>query len=371
MSRNGSGTYNPPSGSWNPSIDGNSATTADWNSLLSDLASALTQSVSSDGQTQMTGNLPMGGNKLTNLAVGTANTDSVRLSQLFSQGTETDLASAATTDIGAVNSNFVRITGTTTITSLGTNYNGPKFVLFSGALTLTHNATTLIIPGGSNITTAAGDYAVFVPTGNPSSGWRCGGYIKANGGSINGATAGAITSSGLTMATSRVLGRDTASTGAVEELTLTEVLDLVGSAAQGDILYRGASAWTRLGAGTSGQYLQTQGTGANPQWSSVSANLKAFVNFNGTGTVAINSSMNVTSITDNGTGDYTVNFTSALADANYATTLGYTPDVNTFGVSIRGGFVVAQTSSTCQIRTGAGNPIAAADFPMVSASFFR
>jgi hypothetical protein len=47
-------------------------------------------------------------------------------------------------------------------------------------------------------------------------------------------------------------------------------------------------------------------------------NVKAWVNFNGTGTVAIRASMNVTSITDNGTGDYTVNFTTAFADADYA-----------------------------------------------------
>jgi hypothetical protein len=45
---------------------------------------------------------------------------------------------------------------------------------------------------------------------------------------------------------------------------------------------------------------------------------RAWVNFNGTGTVAIRASGNVTSITDNGTGDYTVNFTTALPDANYA-----------------------------------------------------
>ena len=45
---------------------------------------------------------------------------------------------------------------------------------------------------------------------------------------------------------------------------------------------------------------------------------KAFVNFNGTGTVAIRASFNVSSITDNGTGDYTVNFTTAMPDANYS-----------------------------------------------------
>jgi hypothetical protein len=45
---------------------------------------------------------------------------------------------------------------------------------------------------------------------------------------------------------------------------------------------------------------------------------RAWVNFNGTGTVAIRGSGNVTSITDNGTGDYTVNFTTAMPDANYS-----------------------------------------------------
>ena len=45
---------------------------------------------------------------------------------------------------------------------------------------------------------------------------------------------------------------------------------------------------------------------------------QAWVNFNGTGTVAIRASYNVSSITDNGTGDYTVNFTTAMPDANYS-----------------------------------------------------
>ena len=53
------------------------------------------------------------------------------------------------------------------------------------------------------------------------------------------------------------------------------------------------------------------------QSNGVTTNALAWVNFNGTGTVAIRSSYNVSSITDNGTGDYTVNFATALADANY------------------------------------------------------
>jgi len=54
------------------------------------------------------------------------------------------------------------------------------------------------------------------------------------------------------------------------------------------------------------------------QSNSVTTNALAWVNFNGTGTVAIRSSYNVSSITDNGTGDYTINFATALSDANYA-----------------------------------------------------
>lgn len=134
-------------------------------------------------------------------------------------------------------------------------------------------------------------------------------------------------------ATSRVLGRKTAGAGVTEELTLSDVLDFVGSAAQGDILYRGASSWTRLAAGTSGQALTTGGTGANPSWESISSlstasgsapsySARAWVNFNGTGTVAIRASGNVTSITDNGTGNYTVNFTTAMSDANYSVVCG-------------------------------------------------
>jgi len=73
------------------------------------------------------------------------------------------------------------------------------------------------------------------------------------------------------MTASTIKARITGSTGDPEDATLTQVLDLVGSAAQGDILYRGASTWTRLGAGTSGNYLKTNGTGANPEWATVSA----------------------------------------------------------------------------------------------------
>lgn len=90
-----------------------------------------------------------------------------------------DIASATTTDIGAATGNYADVTGTTTITGLGTVQAGTqRIVNFTGALTLTHNATSLILPGGANITTAAGDTAIFVSLG--SGNWRCVAYQKAS-----------------------------------------------------------------------------------------------------------------------------------------------------------------------------------------------
>ncbi|RAI34512.1 hypothetical protein [Rhodoplanes serenus] len=89
-----------------------------------------------------------------------------------------DVASASTCDIGAANTWRVRITGTTTITSLGTGTDKIRFVTFAGALTLTHNATSLILPTGANIVTAAGDAAI--AWSDASGNWRVI-YQRANG----------------------------------------------------------------------------------------------------------------------------------------------------------------------------------------------
>ena len=73
-------------------------------------------------------------------------------------GAEAAVASATTTDLGALKSTLVSITGTTTITGFGTVAAGTKREgRFTGILTLTHNGTSLILPGAANITTAAGD----------------------------------------------------------------------------------------------------------------------------------------------------------------------------------------------------------------------
>src|SRR3990167_745387 len=91
-----------------------------------------------------------------------------------------DIASATTTNIGAATGRYIHITGTTTITGLGTVAEGIwRIVKFTGALTLTHNATSLILPSAANITTAANDRAIFISLG--SGNWFCLFYGRASG----------------------------------------------------------------------------------------------------------------------------------------------------------------------------------------------
>lgn len=89
-----------------------------------------------------------------------------------------DVASSGTTNIGAAASNTVRITGTTTITAFDTVDAGiRRTVRFAAALTLTYNGTSLILPGGQNITTVADDTAEFLSLG--SGNWVCLSYKYA------------------------------------------------------------------------------------------------------------------------------------------------------------------------------------------------
>lgn len=77
MPRNGSGQYNPLTNTWNPPVTGVLATGADFQAQLNDISAAITQSVSKDGQTPMTANLPMGNNSIVGIASGTETSPSI------------------------------------------------------------------------------------------------------------------------------------------------------------------------------------------------------------------------------------------------------------------------------------------------------
>lgn len=106
----------------------------------------------------------------------------------------------------------------------------------------------------------------------------------------------------------------------------------------------------------------------------VDGTAKAWVNFNGSGTVAISASFNVSSITDNGVGDYTINFANALADSKFAVSCtgkritGDTADVASFVSASDPGLANQKRIRTFASNNGGFN---ATDYTEVYAIFHR
>ena len=126
--------------------------------------------------------------------------------------------------------------------------------------------------------------------------------------------------------------------------------------------------------------VQSSTSGTPPQFNDgngtqVGTLCRAWVNFNGTGTVAIRASFNVSSITDNGTGDYTVNFTNALPDTNYSAVASATRATTSFTMSACFGASTNYTqgiysTTQLQVQTIQSNG-SAVDLPVINVSVFR
>ncbi|GER21448.1 hypothetical protein [Variovorax boronicumulans] len=111
------------------------------------------------------------------------------LTSALNEAPTVTVASSATPAIGAAAGNSISITGTTTITGFDSIAAGAiRRLIFAGSLTLTHNGTSLILPTGSNITTAGGDVAELISLG--SGNWRVLNYSRASGAALVGSTAG-------------------------------------------------------------------------------------------------------------------------------------------------------------------------------------
>jgi hypothetical protein len=102
-------------------------------------------------------------------------------------------------------------------------------------------------------------------------------------------------------------------------------------------------------SGTTGSFSGDLSFNSGYGSSAVAYGCRAWVNFNGTGTVAIRASGNVTSITDNGTGNYTVNFTTSMPDVNFSIA-GYT--VNPASRALVFGDVNTYATGSIRVNTG-------------------
>jgi len=129
---------------------------------------------------------------------------------------------------------------------------------------------------------------------------------------------------------------------------------------------------TTINASPSNGLVQTaDGSGIlKVQSNGVTTNAIAWVNFNGTGTVAIRSSYNVSSITDNGTGEYTVNFATALSDSNYSA-VASTKQADSSGANGNGSIVMPYNYSTSSVKFSASNALGVStDMVFVNVAIF-
>jgi len=121
------------------------------------------------------------------VVTGAGRTNDIPTQSIWPKGA--DIASASTLTLGADGHSF-DVTGTTTIDEISSIGVGMVIILkFNDALTLTHDANDLILPGGVDIITAAGDVAMF--TEYDDGDWRCTGYTKADGTAVVTASGGA------------------------------------------------------------------------------------------------------------------------------------------------------------------------------------
>ena len=206
-------------------------------------------------------------------------------------------------------------------------------------LTTGVTGTLPVANGGTGVTTSTGTGNVVLSTsptlttpllGTPTSGTltNCTGYTTAN-------------LSGSISLTTQVTGTLPLANGGTNSTTAQGAMNTLAGATTSGSYLRGngtnvvmstiqAGDVPTLNQNTTGSAATVTGNatgstfGFNSGYGSVATayGCRAWVKFNGTGTVAINGSANVTSITDNGTGDYTINITTAMPDANYSVVLG-------------------------------------------------
>ena len=175
----------------------------------------------------------------------------------------------------------------------------------------------------------------------------------------DGSTVLAVTASGVsitgTLSSTTALPATSGGTG------------LTSAGSNGNVLTSNGTTWTSaaLPAPPTGI---TATTGLAPYYGA-----RAWVNFNGTGAPAIRASGNVTSITDNGTGDYTVNFTTAMPDVNYCS-LGSTIGTNSAGdgISVTGfGSGTIKATTFIKVLTSYGPNNTQVDTNQTNVAVFR
>lgn len=179
--------------------------------------------------------------------------------------------SANVTTVAGIASNVTAVAGNATnINTVASNITNINTVVAN--LTDIQNADDNAAAAvAAKVAAEAARDAAIAAAGNPPDGDK-GDIVVSSGGTSWAVDNNAVTYAKMqdVSATSRILGRRSAGAGDPEECTLSQILDFIGSAAEGDILYRGASTWTRLTKGTALQNLRMNAGATAPEWATVS-----------------------------------------------------------------------------------------------------
>ena len=201
---------------------------------------------------------------------------------------------------------------------------------------------------------------------------------------LNGSTSGSVTLESLAVSGTTTLTLPT-TTGTVVVTSGAQTIEFADGSASTPSITNSGDTNTGIffsaadtidfaeGGAAVGQFDSSANFKFNSGYGSVATayGCRAWVNFNGTGTPAISASGNVSSITDNGTGDYTVNFTNAMSDANFGFSISSSSAQNINKAAAAGWSPgTNQTASLIRVftRTGSSN---AEDPPYVSVAIFR
>jgi hypothetical protein len=398
MARNGSGTYNRAVA---PYVAGTTIAAATVNSEMEDIATALTESMARDGQAPATANIPMGGFRLTGLGDAIVNTDAAALGQVMAKAGDT-----ATGALGVIagtaaapgvfvsddtNTGLFQPAADTLAISVGgvevARFGANGFVRLANG---TAAAPAFSFSGDTNtgIFSPAAD-ALSVTVG----GDRLVDFFQSSS-LLNNKIGDAEANHWIRLNDASATVFRSCQYGAMNENTVNvvsmrPVLNTDGSANL-EIYATPPGARTSdrrvLRVGIPGSGAITMNGGLNvSDGLDVSGNLRfdsgygsvaqaygcrAWVNFNGTGTVAIRASGNVSSITDNGTGDYTVNFTTAMPDANYCAvmTVG---DGSASGTTSRVAYTATYNVGSLRFGCSDNNSNTNVDSQQVNVAIFR
>jgi hypothetical protein len=244
-----------------------------------------------------------------------AQLDGMNLTGALNEKRSTIAVNATTTPIWTTASgNILDVTGTATITNFpaAPQAGARRIAYFAAGTILTDNAN-IDVEGDANYTIVAGDRVeIEALTTTTFKAW----ISKKTGAPVLG-------SNSINQGNTSVVITD-AGTGKIEQTVDGVIIGELTTAARRSTIDGGSTLY--------------------PEYKN-----RAWVNFNGTGVIAIRGSGNVTSITDNGTGSYTVNFTTALPDTNYGFTFGGGLNARFFEVTAK-----ATNSITINHRSSAG-----------------